>query len=206
MGGRFRQIGNKLLSACKENLPAETWADAMQTMRKTLSSENQLVCNQRGLVNMDISQSGVAIIELNDPAYYNGMSKELMSELLQCLKNMETLAIEGGVKALILTGKGAHFCTGAIMTDTKGERNQYSLELLSEIVFKMRKLPIPTLAVIHGKVIGGGLALSLAADWRVCSAKTTFNYGNLPLGMSAVMNLSLALPLTIGRGMANQVY
>eukprot|EP00584_Thalassiosira_punctigera_P004712 CAMPEP_0172543632 /NCGR_PEP_ID=MMETSP1067-20121228/13971_1 /TAXON_ID=265564 ORGANISM="Thalassiosira punctigera, Strain Tpunct2005C2" /NCGR_SAMPLE_ID=MMETSP1067 /ASSEMBLY_ACC=CAM_ASM_000444 /LENGTH=329 /DNA_ID=CAMNT_0013330081 /DNA_START=151 /DNA_END=1136 /DNA_ORIENTATION=- len=70
----------------------------------------------------------------------------------------------------------------------------------------MRKLSVPTLAAIHGKVIGGGLALSLAADWRVCSATTVLNYGNLPLGKSALMNLSLALPLTVGRALAKQVY
>lgn len=62
--GRFRQIGDKLLCVCKENLPAATPSDAIQTMRKTLSSEdNEYVCQQTGLVNMDISQSGVVMIE-----------------------------------------------------------------------------------------------------------------------------------------------
>ena len=92
----------------------------------------------------------------------------------------------------------AHFSTGAISIDTKVERSNLRLELLSEIVITTRKLLVPSLAIIHGKVIGGGLASSLATDWRVCSTNTTLNYGNMPLGKSAVMNLSLALPLNVG--------
>ena len=129
-----------------------------------------------------------------------------MSDLLHCVKKTNVLSKEGSVKALVLAGMGSHFCTGGISIDTKGERSHPRLEILSQIVITMRKLPIPTLAIIHGKVIGGGLALSLAADWRVCTAKTTPNCGNLPRGMSCIMNLSLALPLTVGRAFANQVY
>ena len=53
-------------------------------------------------------------------------------------------------------------------------------------------------ASVHGKLLGGGVAFALAADWRVCSVRTTFNFGNLPHGVNPLFMLSRALPLTIG--------
>jgi len=208
MLSRLKKIERKLLCICKESLPAPTQSDALQTMRKSLSREGVHLSEDSGLVQMNMSQSGVATIELNDPEHFNGISKELMSDLFRCIQKVNALSTEGRVKALVLCGKGTHFCTGAIVNDTNDKRagqGQYP-QVVTEVVLAIRKLPIPTLAVIHGKVIGGGLALSLAADWRICTSETTFYFGNLPNGRNPVMNLSLALPLSVGRAFANQMY
>ena len=59
-------------------------------------------------------------------------------------------------------------------------------------------LIVHTSASIHGKLLGGGVALALAADWRVCSTATKFNVGNLPRGVNPIFMLSRALPLIAG--------
>ncbi|EGB03822.1 hypothetical protein AURANDRAFT_67720 [Aureococcus anophagefferens] len=52
---------------------------------------------------------------------------------------------------------------------------------------------MPTYASIHGKLLGGGVAFALVADWRACSRKTTLNFGNLPRGVNPLFMLSRAL-------------
>ncbi len=59
-------------------------------------------------------------------------------------------------------------------------------------------LTVCTFASIHGKLLGGGVAFALAADWRVCSTSTTFNFGNLPRGVNPMFMFSRALPLMVG--------
>ena len=194
---RFKKVGHKLLLACKQALPANTVPDAMQAMRRALGDDLNIPHNS-GLVETSISQSGVATIELNDKPFYNGLSNELVSDLLL---GIQKLNVRNDLKALILCGSGAHFCTGGVMQDTKGERTNSleGIQLVMTVAVKIRKLSIPTLAVIHGKVIGGGLALAMAADWRICPEGTTLNYGNLSRGMSCfTVILNLGNDLEIG--------
>ena len=159
-------------------------------MRKALSEDDLNYFQDKGLVETTISHSGVATIKLNDTLFYNGWSKELMSDLLL---SIQIVSSKKDLKALIFSGSGAHFCTGAILHDTKGERTTTFLDdlhLVTSIAAEIRKLSVPTLAVIHGRVVGGGMALAMASDWRICPKGTELNYGNLPRGMSCVMNLS----------------
>jgi enoyl-CoA hydratase/carnithine racemase len=62
----------------------------------------------------------------------------------------------------------------------------------------LRKLPVATTAAVHGKLIGGGVALSLAAQYRISSQEATFNFGNLPRGMNPLFMLSRSLALVAG--------
>ena len=65
---------------------------------------------------------------------------------------------------------------------------------------------MPTTALLHGKVIGGGLALATAADHRLCLPNTTLNVALLPLGKSPVLMLMDSLPRVVGQGMASRLY
>ena len=56
------------------------------------------------------------------------------------------------------------------------------------------------------ELIGGGVALALATDWKVCAAGTTFNFGNLPRGRHPLFMLSRSMHLNVGKGLANQLY
>ena len=52
-------------------------------MRRALSEDDLISPQDSGLVETSISKSGVATIELNDNQFYNGLSNELVSDLLQ---------------------------------------------------------------------------------------------------------------------------
>ena len=59
---------------------------------------------------------------------------------------------------------------------------------------------------MHGKLIGGGVALCLATTWRVGSHGASFNFGNLPRGMNPLFMLSRSLPLIVGHDLAVTMY
>ena len=77
---------------------------------------------------------------------------------------------------------------------------------LNELVHLISSMAVPTIAVLHGKVIGGGLALATAASQRLCLPDTTLNVALLPLGKSPVLMLMDSLPKIVGQGVASSLY
>ncbi len=58
---------------------------------------------------------------------------------------------------------------------------------------RLSQLHLPVLAVLHGKVAGGGVALALHTDWRVAVEQgTSISYGNLSRGTSPLFGLCVA--------------
>ena len=76
----------------------------------------------------------------------------------------------------------------------------------NDLVNLISSMTVPTTAVLHGKVIGGGLALATAVDRRLCLPDTTMNVALLPLGKSPVLMLMDTLPRVVGQGMASRLY
>lgn len=77
---------------------------------------------------------------------------------------------------------------------------------MNDLATAIRNLPVPTICAVHGKLIGGGVALALAADIRVAAKNASYNFGNLPRGMNPLFMLSRSMPLYIGYGRANLLY
>ena len=216
---RFNQINPDLLKACKVHLPVSTVEESrlvMATLRESRSTHGQKV--DLNLVRLEVSSDGVAIVELNDPNRFNAETPELVSALRARILEVEALALQGVVRSMVLQGAGAHFCTGGFVKEDKFQFAVYSSDVpdalsvlqeisdMSSIAARLRALPIPTLAAVHGKVIGGGLALCLAVDWRVSTNDTRFVFGNISRGMSPIFMLSRSLPLTVGWGCAMRMY
>ena len=122
---------------------------------------------------MRLSRLGISdsacLVELNDPVHFNGEGHALISDLKLCIEAARKIAFQCQSCALILQGVGAHFCTGARLEENGPDHSGLSihdalghLNISSEVAMGLRKLPITT-AAVHGKLIGGGVALSLAA-------------------------------------------
>ena len=67
-------------------------------------------------------------------------------------------------------------------------------------------MPVPTIAAVHGKLIGGGVALCLATQQRVAAASASFSFGNLPRGKNPLFMLSRSLPAAAGAAAAMTLY
>ena len=151
--------------------------------------------------------AGVLLVTLNRPERLNAINDVMRRELT------ETLASVGeDVNAVVLTGAGRGFCSGIDMRDfgpgvpdadapaIERLRFQESMAALPQAI---RDLPQPVIAAVNGPCVGGGLALCLAADVRICSSAATFGNAAILLGLSgAEMGMSYHLPRIVGTSVA----
>jgi enoyl-CoA hydratase/carnithine racemase len=138
-------------------------------------------------------RGAVATVTLNRPEARNAMSAQLMREMIACAGK---LAAQRDIDVVIVRGAGKWFSAGADLNDASRWGNAARpLDEQREVAalgYRMARaweeLPQVTIAAIEGYAIGGGLALSVALDWRVIASDA---FVSLP-------EIALGIPLTWG--------
>lgn len=113
--------------------------------------------------------AGIATIKLNRPKVLNAMNKQLWLDFQAALDDAQS---DGEVKAVIVTGEGRAFSTGADLKESKTrsiEDYRDYLEELQEASRKILKFEKPTIAAINGYALGSGYELALACDIRLAA-------------------------------------
>lgn len=127
---------------------------------------------------------GVLTLTLNRPERRNAIDPELRERLAEAVA---AAAGDPGVRALVIAGSGGDFCAGgdlgsfAELHDARAYR--HVSHRLTETVESLERCEKPVIAAIEGVVTGAGLALALAADWRIAapSARILFREGRVGL-------------------------
>jgi enoyl-CoA hydratase/carnithine racemase len=117
---------------------------------------------------------GIATVSLNRPEKRNALDLAMFEAIARVGAE---LADRDDLRAVVLTGAGAAFCSGLdvsafmaapeiisrLMEKPAGEH----LNLAQQAVWCWTELPVPVIAALHGSVFGGGLQIALGADIRL---------------------------------------
>lgn len=112
------------------------------------------------------SAGAVTTLSLARPDKLNAMVLGVLDELSDAVD----AAIAGGARALILTGEGRFFCSGADLTESDGggvELDDLGLGLdthYNPFLRKLATLEIPIVTALNGPVAGGGVGIALSGD------------------------------------------
>lgn len=123
-----------------------------------------------------ISESnGVREISLNEPKTRNSLSLGMMDEIL---KGLTQTWHDKNLRCIVITSTGPVWSSGHDLKELvpeKGAKRQSAVfEKLTEIVYNIRKAPVPVIARVNGIVAAGGVQLVASCDIVVCSEKSTF--------------------------------
>ena len=133
------------------------------------------------MVELEVKH-GIAWLTLNRPEVLNALDLEsvhVLGDHLDLLRDRED------VRVVVTRGAGRAYCAGSDLKDlaplSPAEAEAAEIKH-GEACAKLERLPQPTLAMMHGHVIGGGVGLSLYHDFRVASRSALFQMPEVELG------------------------
>ena len=153
-------------------------------------------------------EGNVAIIRLNDPATLNAVTLQTIEEIDAALNE-----ISGWARAMVLTGAGRGFCSGANLTGGMGvgqvegpPDGGSALEThINPLMLRLRDLPIPWVSAIKGSAAGVGCSFALAADIVVAGEGAFFLQAFARIGLVPDGGSSWLLARAIGRQRAMEM-
>jgi 3-hydroxyacyl-CoA dehydrogenase/enoyl-CoA hydratase/3-hydroxybutyryl-CoA epimerase len=127
----------------------------------------------------------------------NTLSEEVLTELNAMLDMVGTTA-----KALVIrSAKSSGFAAGADIREFRGITDAVLIEerltTAHRIVDRLAALPMPTIAVIHGHCLGGGLELALACHYRIATPDAKLGFPEILLGLHPGLGGTFRLPALI---------
>jgi 2-(1,2-epoxy-1,2-dihydrophenyl)acetyl-CoA isomerase len=152
----------------------------------------------------------VLTLRLNRPEKLNALNPALCSQLVQGLLRAGE---DKSVRAVVLTGAGRGFCSGAdinFMRDTRSRRavNEFKamLEMGKEICLAIASMPKVVIAAVNGAAAGGGMSLALACDLRIASEPAIFTQAFGQLALYPDFGATFFLPRLVGLSRASELF
>jgi methylglutaconyl-CoA hydratase len=132
------------------------------------------------------NKRNIAYITLNRPEVHNAFDEETIAELTAAFDKIEA---DHSVRALVIKGEGKSFCAGGDLNWMKRtanftlEENTKDAAGLATMLYTLYSVNIPTIALVHGHVFGGGVGVAAACDIVIADTDTQFALSEVKLGL-----------------------
>jgi enoyl-CoA hydratase len=152
-------------------------------------------------------ENKIATITINRPKQLNALNKETISELSQCLDQVET---NKDVRVVIITGSGEKaFVAGADIKEFADFNQEQGKALAADgqtkLFNKVENLKKPVIAAVNGFALGGGLELAMGCHVRVASDNARVGLPETSLGVIPGYGGTQRLAQLAGKGKAMEL-
>ena len=157
-------------------------------------------------------EDGVAVVTLSDPATMNAAGGDTVLELTHAFKRIA--AGEGGARAVVLTGEGRGFCSGANLAanpggasggDGRPDAGAGLKTIYNPFVTLLREYDLPIVTAVNGAAAGVGCSLALMGDIIVAAESAYFLQAFRRIGLVPDGGSTYLLPRLIGKARAMEM-
>ena len=151
----------------------------------------------------------VGTMIFNNPKRFNAVSLEMWQGVVEIL---EGLASDDDIRVVVVTGAGVKaFVSGADISKFEDERSsQAAIENYAIAVDRaydgLQNFPKPTIAMINGYCIGGGLGIAVSCDLRICTDNARFAVPAAKLGLGYGYSHIRKLTNVVGPSFAKEIF
>lgn len=159
------------------------------------------------------TQDKIGYLEINNPPS-NPMDSVFFEEFYW----WRTEIVEKSeVKAVIISGKGRHFSSGAVLNDLLGIINSSHAQIgdtdkiskflnkNSRIFYSLKDLNVPVIAAVRGVCLGSAFELALCTDYIVCGEKAVLGLPETTFDLMPGCTGTYALPKIVGKALAMEI-
>jgi 2-(1,2-epoxy-1,2-dihydrophenyl)acetyl-CoA isomerase len=148
-------------------------------------------------------EGGVATIKLNRPDTLNALNGQMGRELLEAVREV---AADDAVRAVLLTGAGRGFSTGADLKDVtpqltpsgRPDLGHVLRTVYNPLVLTLREMPKPVVAAVNGPAVGVGCSIALACDHVHVARSAYFLLAFVNIGLVLDGGASALVPARVG--------
>ncbi len=151
----------------------------------------------------------IATITLNQPETLNALSPDLTTRLREIV---DDVASDRDVRAVVLTGAGRGFCSGANLLGSTGQTLvgggmgvRSVIMAMNDLLADIAEMEKPWLAAVNGPAIGGGCSLALVCDLVLIAKSAYVALGYVNVGMVLDMGSTFMVPRLVGLRKAKEL-
>jgi enoyl-CoA hydratase/3-hydroxyacyl-CoA dehydrogenase len=152
-------------------------------------------------IRYDLDERGLLRITLDRPERLNALNAAVRADLLECVETVDT----DSVRCVALEGAGEQaFSAGADVAELESMEPTSVVDVKPETEL-FSSYPRPTVALVDGLCLGGGLELALSCDLRLATTESRFGFPEVDLGLYPGGGATVRLPRLVGLGRAKEL-
>ncbi|MBO9521482.1 MAG: enoyl-CoA hydratase/isomerase family protein [Nocardioidaceae bacterium] len=143
----------------------------------------------------------VVLLRLNRPEVRNAIDQQMVDEL-----HAACARLEDDPRVAVIAGAGGVFAAGADIAQLRARRREDALRGINSGLFdRIRRLPMPVIALVDGYALGGGAELAYACDFRIGTPRVKIGNPEAGLGILAAAGAAWRLAELVGEPLAKEI-